>query len=81
MPNSLTKAARLYGDALGHRKDEIAELAKLFALLGRIRLVSPRTVVTAAERSFDMIIQAYLGSNRTLRGVGRRAPRWIQFPY
>ena len=61
--------ARLYGDALGHQKDEIAELAKLFALLGRIRLVSPRPVVTAAERTFDMIIEAYLGPNRTLHEV------------
>jgi hypothetical protein len=65
----VNEAARLYGDALGHQKDDIAELAKLFALLGRIRLVSPRPVVTAAERTFDMIIEAYLGPNRTLHEV------------
>jgi len=47
------EAARLYGDALGHQKDDAADLVKLFALLGRIRLVSPRSVVTAAERTFD----------------------------
>ena len=55
------EASRLYGDALGHQKDDAADLAKLFALLGRIRLASPRPVVTAAERTFDTIIEAYLG--------------------
>jgi hypothetical protein len=51
------EAARLYGDALGHQKDDAADLVKLFALLGRIRLASPRPVVTAAERVFEAIAQ------------------------
>jgi len=55
------EASRLYGDALGHQKDDATDLVKLFALLGQIRLVSPRPVVTAAERTFDTIIQTYLG--------------------
>jgi hypothetical protein len=63
------EAARLYGDALGHQKDDAADLVKLFALLGRIRLVSSRPVVTAAERTFDTIIEAYLGPNRTMHEV------------
>jgi hypothetical protein len=63
------EAARLYGDALGHQKDDAGDLAKLFALLGRIRLVSPRPVVTAAERTFDTIIETYLGPNRTMHEV------------
>ncbi len=63
------EASRLYGDALGHQKDDPADLAKLFALLGRIRLVSPRPVVTAAARTLDTIIEAYLGPNRTMHEV------------
>jgi len=63
------EAARLYGDALGHQKDDAADLVKLFALLGRIRLVSPRPVITAAERTFDSIVETYLGSNRTMHEV------------
>ena len=63
------EASRLYGDALGHQKDDVADLAKLFALLGRIRLVSPRPVLAAAERTFDTIVQAYLGPNRSLHEV------------
>ena len=54
---------------MGHQKDDPADLAKLFALLGRIRLVSPQPVVTAAERTLDMIIAAYLGPNRTMHEV------------
>jgi hypothetical protein len=63
------EAARLYGDALGHQKDEVADLVKIYALVGRIMLVSPRPVVTAAERTLDTIIEAYLGPNRTLHEV------------
>jgi hypothetical protein len=63
------EATRLYGDALGHQKDDPADLVKLYALIERIRLVSPRPVVTATEQILDKIIQAYLGPNRTLREV------------
>jgi hypothetical protein len=63
------EASRLYGDALGHQKDDPADLVKIYALIGRIRLVSPRPVVTAAERTFDTIIEAYLGPNRTMHEV------------
>jgi hypothetical protein len=63
------EASRLYGDALGHQKDDPADLVRLYALIGRIRLVSPRPVVTAAERTLDTIIHAYLGPNRTLHEV------------
>lgn len=63
------EASRLYGDALGHQKDDAADLVKLFALLGRIRLVSPRPVITAAERTLDTIIEAYLAPNRSLHEV------------
>src|SRR5215472_17880269 len=60
------EATRLYGDALGHQKDDPADLVKLYALIGRIMLASPRPVVTAAHRTLDTIIQAYLGPDRTL---------------
>lgn len=63
------EASRLYGDALGHQKDEVADLVKIYALSGRIRLVSPRPVITAAERIMDEISQTYLGPNRTLHEV------------
>jgi hypothetical protein len=63
------EASRLYGDALGHQKDEPQELVKIYALLGRIRLIAPHPVAEAAEKTFDAIIEAYVGPNRTLRSV------------
>jgi hypothetical protein len=65
----IDEASRLYGDALGHQKDEVADLVKIYALIGRIRLVSSRPVVTAAERTLDTISQTYLAPNRTLHEV------------
>jgi hypothetical protein len=65
----IDEASRLYGDALGHQKDDVADLVKIYALIGRIRLVSPRRVVTAAERTLDTISQTYLAPNRTLHEV------------
>ena len=38
----------------------------LYAMVGRMRLVSPRTVVAAAENVIEHIIETYLAPNRTL---------------
>ena len=65
----IDEASRLYGDALGHQKDEVADLVKIYALIGRIRLVAARPVVTAAERTLDKISQTYLAPNRSLHEV------------
>jgi hypothetical protein len=62
----IAEAARLYGDALTHQTEEITGLVQLYALLGRMRLVSDRLVVVAAMRAVDIIIETYLGPNRTL---------------
>ena len=62
----ISEAARLYGDALTHQTEEITSLVQLYALLGRMRLVSDRLVVVAAMRAVDIIIETYLGPNRTL---------------
>jgi len=37
----VNKASRLYGDALGHQKDDVADLVKIYGLIGRIMLVAP----------------------------------------
>jgi len=65
----IEEASRLYGDALGHQKDDVADLVKIYGLIGRIRLVSPRRVVTAAERTLDTISRTYLAPNRSLHEV------------
>jgi len=63
----IAEAARLYGDALTNQTEEITSLVQLYAMVGRMRLVSDRAVVVAAVRVEDTIIETYLGPNRTLR--------------
>jgi hypothetical protein len=46
--------------------DQITGLVGLYAMVGRMRLVSDRTVIVAAMRVEDTIIETYLGPNRTL---------------
>ena len=62
----IAEAARLYGDAVSRQTEEITGLVQLYAMVGRMRLVSDRAVVVAAMRVEDAIIETYLGPNRTL---------------
>ena len=71
----ITEASRLFGDALGHEKDEVADLVQLYALVARMRVVASQEVVTAAEAVMDIIIETYLAPNRSLhdlKGVAKR---------
>ncbi len=62
----ITEASRLYGDALTHQTEEITGLVGLYAMVGRMRLVADQTVIVAATRVEDTIVETYLGPNRTL---------------
>ncbi|MCW3477242.1 hypothetical protein [Limobrevibacterium gyesilva] len=62
----ITEASRLFGDALTHQTDDVTALVRLYAMVGRMRLISDRAVVDAAVRVEDTIIATYLGPNRTL---------------
>jgi len=63
----INEATRLYGDALSHEKDDVLDMVLLYALVARIRLVSSTLIVTSAERTLDMVIDAYLSPNKTLQ--------------
>ena len=63
----IAEAARLFGDALTHQTDDVAPLMRIYAMVGRMRLISDRTVVDAAVRVEDTLVETYLGPNRTLR--------------
>jgi len=62
----INEAARLFGDALSHEKDDVTDLVRLYAIVARIRLVASPPVVQAAEKTMDAIIEAYLAPNRSL---------------
>ena len=65
----IAEASRLYADALSHQKDDATDLVGLYALVARMRLVSPGPVVAAAEGAMKEIVEAYLEPNRTLREI------------
>ncbi|WP_316397161.1 hypothetical protein [Bradyrhizobium sp. 33ap4] len=69
----VTEASRLYSDALSHGKDEIADLVKLYSLIGRMRLICSENVIEAAERTMDSIVDTYLQPNRNLRELRQMA--------
>jgi hypothetical protein len=62
----INEASRLYGDALSHEKDDVLDMVQLYAIVGRIRLISCDRVVTSAEKTMDSIIDSYLAPNKTL---------------
>jgi hypothetical protein len=62
----IAEAARLFADALARQTEDITNMVQLYALVGRMRLVSARAVIDAAVRVEDNILKTYLGPNRTL---------------
>ena len=60
------EASRIYGIALGHDKEDIADLVKLYSLIGRLRLICTPQVIEAAERAMRMIVETYTAPNLTV---------------
>ena len=62
----ITEAARLLSDAFDHTLDKPETLVKLYAILGRIRLVSSDAVFNVAEECSNRILDVYATPNRTV---------------
>jgi len=60
------EASRRYADALVKDKSEISELVDLYALIGRMKILSSDDVIAAAEKVGRLILQTYLAPNRTI---------------
>ena len=65
----ISLAAALYVDALTHLIEDPAKMVPLYALGSRMRLVSSRPVLEAAQRIDDTILATYLAPNRTLQDM------------
>jgi hypothetical protein len=65
----IVEASRLYGDALTHEKDDVRDLVQLYALIAKMRLITSRDVVNAAEEAMDAIVATYLAPNRSLHEI------------
>jgi hypothetical protein len=61
----IDEASRLYADALVHDTSDVSKLVDLYALVGRMRILSSNEVIEAAEKASRSIIETYLSPNRT----------------
>ena len=62
----ITEASQRLADAFDHTLDKPETVVKLYAILGRIRLVSSDAVLAAAEECCDRVIDLYAKPNRTM---------------
>src|SRR5260221_1466054 len=62
----IEEASRLFGDALSHDQTDATSLVGLYAMIGRMRILSSEAVIASAERVALAIGDAYLGPNLTL---------------
>jgi hypothetical protein len=62
----IEETSRLYADALANDAAEFSTLVDMYALIGRMKVLSSDAVVQAAEKVSRLIIDAYLAPNRTL---------------
>jgi len=65
----ISAAAGLYVDALTHQVEDLSKMVPLYALGSRMRLMSDRAVIDAAQRIDDNILATYMAPNRTLQEV------------
>ena len=65
----ITEGSYLVADAFDHSLDKPETLVKLYANLGRIRLVSSDAVLAAAEECCDRILKLYAEPNRTMAEI------------
>jgi hypothetical protein len=64
------EASKWYADAYEHDQPQVSNLVTLYALIGRMRVLSSQEVIESADRVVRAIIQTYLAPNKTFREVG-----------
>lgn len=69
----IREASRLYGDAMTHEKDDVTDLAGLYAAVNQMRLFATPAVIESAERTIDDIVKTYLTANVPLHAMARFA--------
>jgi len=65
----IEEASKLYVDAYEHDQTDISKLVGLYALVSRMRVLSAPPIIENADRVIRVIIETYLGPNKTFRDV------------
>jgi hypothetical protein len=61
----IDEASKLYADALVRNEAEVSALVSVYALIGRMRVLSSSAVVETAEAVVRMIVDTYFAPNKT----------------
>jgi hypothetical protein len=67
----IEETSKLYADALVHDNSEISALVNMYALIGRMRILSSDAVVEGAEAVARMIVDTYSAPNKTFPELGQ----------
>ncbi len=62
----IEETSKLYADALTNETSELSKLVDMYALIGRMKVVSSDEVIEAAEKTGRLIVETYLSPKRTL---------------
>lgn len=60
----IEEASRLYADALVKDKSEVSQLVDLYALIGRMKILSSDEVIWEAKNVGQLIVQTYVAPNK-----------------
>jgi hypothetical protein len=67
--NFIEEASKSYADAYEHDNPRVASLVNLYALVSRMRVLSSPRIVESADKVMRLIIETYLGPNKTFRDL------------
>jgi hypothetical protein len=67
--NFIEEASKSYADAYEHDNPQVASLVNLYALVSRMRVLSSPRIVESADKVMRLIIETYLGPNKTFRDL------------
>jgi len=62
----IEEATKLYGDALVNNAVEMPMLIGIYALIGRMRVISSARIVDRAEVALRVIVDMYFSPNKTI---------------
>jgi hypothetical protein len=61
----IDEASKLYADALMHDQAEIGALVSVYALIGRMRVLSSPVIIESAEAVVRTLVDTYFAPNKT----------------
>jgi hypothetical protein len=61
----IEEASKLYADALVHNQVEVSALVSVYALTGRMRIISSPEIVERADKVIRSIVDTYFSPNKT----------------